>query len=91
MNTNLKLSLSRFDIGMPHEVSEEFTLPDYMPEVRRIVSCTAQVLPENKYLESSEVSLSGLAAYTVLYVGEDGELVSAPLNSDLHFGGSGDS
>ncbi|MCI9449077.1 MAG: hypothetical protein HFE30_02335 [Clostridiales bacterium] len=82
MNTNLKLSLSRFDIGMPHEVSEEFTLPDYMPEVRRIVSCTAQVLPENKYLESSEVSLSGLAAYTVLYVGEDGELVSAPLNSE---------
>lgn len=72
----------RFDTGSPHETSEDFTLPDYMPEVRRIVSCSASPLPENKYIEGGEVVLSGIVSFTVLYIGEDGKLSSVPLSSE---------
>ena len=72
----------RFDIGNQHDVQEDFTLPDYMSEVRRIVSCKASVLPENLFIDQSELVLSGLVMYTVLYVGDDGKLTNADLNSE---------
>ncbi len=76
------LSLMRFDVSTAHEAAEEFILPDYMPEVRRIVSCSAHALPENKYLTPGAVELSGLTTYSVLYIGDDGALSCAPLNSE---------
>ncbi len=82
MNKQKELSLIRLDSISTHEVSEDFSLPDYMPEVRRIISCDAVALPENKYIDRDEIILSGIVAYTVLYVGEDGKITSAPLSSE---------
>lgn len=76
------LTVQRFDHSASHEISEDFSLPDYMPEVRKIISCTAQALPENKYLNSGAVDVSGLVIYSVLYVGDDGSITCAPLNSE---------
>lgn len=72
----------RFDIGNQHDVQEEFSLPDYMPEVRQIISCRSTVLPENIFIDQNELVLSGLVMYTVLYVGDDGKLTSSDLNSE---------
>lgn len=82
MNTNSELFTVRLDTGIPHETTEDFTLPDYMPEVRRIVSSSAFPLPENKYVEGCEVVLSGVVNYTVLYIGEDGKLNAVHLSSE---------
>ena len=65
-----------------HEAAEEFTLPDYLPEIRKILSCSAEALPENKYLDGPRVESSGLVVYSVLYLGDGPELCSAPLQSE---------
>lgn len=82
MSAANELFTVRFDTGSPHEVTEDFTIPDYMPEVRRIVSCSAAPIPENKYIEGNEVVLSGIVNFTVLYIGEDGKLSAVPLSSE---------
>ncbi len=64
------------------EVTEEFTLPDYLPEIRKILSCTAEPLPENKYVDGPSVESSGIVVYSVLYLGDGPELCSAPLQSE---------
>ena len=79
---NTKVSLARLDVGTVHETSEDFTLPDYLPEVRRIISCTGSVLPESKYIDRGEIITSGLVVYTVYYLGDDGSLNATPLNSE---------
>lgn len=65
-----------------HEETEEFTLPDYLPEIRKILSCTAEALPENKYVDGPSVESSGIVVYSVLYLGDGPELCSAPLQSE---------
>ena len=32
------------------EVNEEFSLPDYVPEVRKVLCVRAKVLPEGKFM-----------------------------------------
>ncbi len=81
-NTQNALYSVRFDIGTQHDVQEDFSLPDYMPEVRQIVSSRAAVLPENVFIDQNELVLSGLVMYTILYVGDDGKLTCATLNSE---------
>ncbi len=65
-----------------HEATEEFTLPDYLPEIRKILSCAAEALPENKYVDGPQVESSGIVVYSVLYLGDGPELCSAPLQSE---------
>lgn len=79
---NTKAELLRLNTGTLHETSEDFTLPDYLPEIRRIVSCTGAVLPESRYVDRGEVVLSGLVLASVCYVGDDGTLCSFPMNSE---------
>lgn len=82
ISMNTKAELQRLSVGTLHESAEDFTLPDYLPEIRRIVSCTGTVLPESRYIDRGEIVLSGLALATVYYIGDDGTLCSFPLNSE---------
>ena len=54
------------DTVITHDVSEEFTLPDYVSEVRRVLVTRAQVLPESKYLSDTQggtrVDFGGISA-----------------------------
>lgn len=79
---NTKVTYTRLDLGTAHDVSEEFTLPDYLPEIRRIVTYNGCVLPDSKYIDRGEIALSGIVVYTVYYLGEDGSLNAVPLNSE---------
>ncbi len=65
------------------ECGEEFTLPDYYPEVRRVVSTLCRVLPESWYDSGDSVEQGGVVAFTVLYLGDDGSLTAAPLTCDF--------
>ena len=64
------------------ELSEEFTLPDYQPEINKLLKVDAVLTPPVQYIGSGKVELSGSVCYDVLYCGEDGQLYSARVTSD---------
>ena len=67
------------------EVGEEFSLPDYVPEVRRILTVRASVLPESKYLNDTGspifLELGGTVAYSVIYLDREENVCALPLSS----------
>ena len=65
------------------ECGEEFTLPDYYPEVRKVVSTHCRVLPESWYDNGETVEQGGVVCFTVMYLGDDGSLTAAPLTCDF--------
>ena len=58
------------------EIMGDFSLPEYMPEIRKLLKIFARVSPPAKYLSANSVKLSGEVSYTALYVGGDGRLHS---------------
>ncbi len=79
---NTKIWTPAIDTSFSHDVTEEFSLPDYVPAVERIVLCKSEVLPESRAMRDGEVTLSGIVTYQVTYIGDDGALSCAPLNSE---------
>lgn len=68
------------------ESSGEYSLPDYQPEIRRLLSVTPTVLPPAKYVGATQIELNGTVDYQVLYVGADGGLCSLSLSSEYNLG-----
>ncbi len=64
------------------ELSGDFVLPDYQPEIKRLLKINAAVLPPSKYIGDSEAELTGAIDYYVLYTGSDNQLYCAPLSSE---------
>ncbi len=87
MGAQKKLSLLAVttDTVTTHEISEEFNLPDYIPEVRKMLTVRAGVLPESKYLadkgSGSQLDFGGTVTYLVIYTDDEGNLCSTPLSS----------
>ncbi len=71
---NGTLYLKRFDTAASCDVTEDFTLPDYQPEVRRVVGVRALATVDGKYLSGDELEADGGVTYTLLYIGGDGGL-----------------
>lgn len=69
------------DTVVSSDVSEEFVLPDYVPEVRRVLFTRAQALPESKYISGDTVDFGGTVTYLVIYTDDEGRLCSVPLSS----------
>ena len=76
------------DSQLTHEVSEEFSLPDYVPEVRRVLYTKAAVLPEGKFISDSGANTSlefdGTVTYNVIYTDDEGKLCSTPLSTNYN-------
>ncbi len=64
------------------ELSGDFVLPDYQPEIKRLLKINAAVLPPSKYIGDSTAELSGDIDYYVIYTGSDNQLYCAPLSSE---------
>ncbi len=64
------------------EQSSDYTLPDYRPEIRRLLHVSTRVMPPAKYVGGGRVELDGIVEYQILYIGADGELYSAPLTGE---------
>ncbi len=77
-----KITTNKLDTSVSHDVSESFTLPDYLPTVKKILSCVPSVLPESRFAEEGRINLSGIVIYTVYYMGEDSTLNAVGLNSE---------
>ncbi len=76
------LSAVFYHAAQTHETSEEYLLPDYMPQVQRVISVRATALPESRFLTGKALEFGGTLAYSVLYMGEGGEIYCAPLTSE---------
>ncbi|MBQ7011144.1 MAG: DUF3794 domain-containing protein [Clostridia bacterium] len=67
------------------DVSEEFSLPEYEPEIRKILRVSARVLPAGKYVGSGRAEFAGTVVYTLIYAGSEGEIACVNLSSDYEF------
>lgn len=78
-----QLAVKRFDSVSVCDASEDFSLPDYIPEVRRIVGVQASSTVDGKYMNGEELEVDGSVLYTVIYLGGDGGLCSVPLSTSF--------
>ena len=70
------------DKSVSQEYTNDFTLPDYLPEIRKMLRVTATVLPAESYATPTAAEYAGELRYRVLYVGADGALHSAELPAE---------
>ena len=74
------------DTVVTHDTSEEFSLPDYVPEIRKLLHTKAGVLPESKYIgddgANSSLEFGGTVTYLLIYMDDEGTLCSLPLTSN---------
>ncbi|MBQ8511460.1 MAG: DUF3794 domain-containing protein [Clostridia bacterium] len=71
---NTTLYIPRLHTTAAADVTEDVSLPDYVPEVRRIVGVLANPTVDGKYMTGDSVEIDGAVTYTVLYIGGDGGL-----------------
>lgn len=72
---------SVYDSDTVSEMAEDFTLPDYLPEVRRLLRVTPSFSCPSGYTGSTDAEFAGNVNWTVLYVGNDGKPATADLSS----------
>ncbi|MBE6668457.1 MAG: hypothetical protein E7607_09145 [Ruminococcaceae bacterium] len=80
------ITMPMCDRTVNHETSGEFIIPDYQPELRRLLSVREKVLPPAKYVSGKGVECNGTVDYTILYVGADGGIYSMSVSSEYEFG-----
>ena len=69
-----------FDRTETCDLSDDYTLPDYMPSVGRVLSCTATAAQPTLYLGAGGVECAGGVRYSLLYESaDDGLLYCAEL------------
>ena len=67
------------------ECAGDYTLPDYMPEIAKMMICTPRLVPAGKYIGSERAEFSGSVVYSVVYTGEDGEPFYTMLTGDYEY------
>lgn len=53
------------------DLSDDYTLPDYMPAIGRVISCTATAAPPEIYLGSGSIEFAGGVRYLLHYESAD--------------------
>ena len=67
------------------ELSGDFTVPDYLPEIRRLIRVNVTPTAPSKFISGGDVKLGGGVDYTVHYIGADGGLYSVSFPSEYSF------
>lgn len=77
---NVQVSLC--DRVVTSDIGGDFSLPDYQPEIRRLLRIGASATPPARYAGGSGMELSGAVDYFVLYMGNDDRIYCAPLSAE---------
>ena len=64
------------------EIAEDFLLPEYLPEIRRVLRIGAVISRPSRYLAATSLKLSGAVEYNLLYVGADGRVHSTAFTDE---------
>ncbi len=75
-------SAVRLDTSFGHEGGGDFSLPDYLPEIQRLLAVRTSVLPETAFLSGNVLEIGGTLSYDVIYADAEGKTVSASLITD---------
>ena len=67
------------------ELSSDFTLPDYYPEIRKLLRIDTSISPSNRYIGGGSAEFSGKVDYEMIYVTAEGTVACAPLGCDYAF------
>lgn len=67
------------------ECSGDFSLPDYMPQIAKMLKVDARVVASGKYIGSDKAEFSGSVVFGVMYTGEDGLPFFTNLTSDYEY------
>lgn len=67
------------------ELGTDFSLPDYQPEIKRLLRIRATVSPPDKYVGAGNAEFSGTVDYNILYAGNDGSLYCASQTGEYQF------
>ncbi len=67
------------------ELSSDFSLSDYQPEIKRLLRVRAIASPPDKYIGVGNAEFSGAVDYCILYAGNDGALYSATQTEEYRF------
>ena len=63
-----------FEQSLEQPIDTEFTLPDYYPEVERILKCRVVPRLSSKALNGGTLVIDGTAAITLIYASAEGEI-----------------
>lgn len=66
-------------------LSEDFDLPDYQPEIKRLLRVQARVSSADTYIGAGNAECSGTVDYSILYSGADGTLYCASQTGEYRF------
>lgn len=72
--------------GTPKEVVSELSLPDYLPDVSRLLKTEARIASQSSYFNEGSLEFDGRMDYEIVYATSDGRIKSVPLSEN--FGGS---
>ncbi len=64
------------------DLSGDFSLPDYQPEIKRLLRVGVSIPSPEVYTSGDNVDLDGTMDYFVLYMGNDNQLYCAPLSTN---------
>ena len=64
------------------ECACEYVLPDYMGDIKKILSSKARVLPGGRFVSDGGVELTGTVEYEVLYADSENKLTAVNASSD---------
>lgn len=67
------------------DISGEFVLPDYLPEMRKLVRVCLIPTAPSKFISGNAVQLGGGADYHICYVGADGKLYGTAFPTEYSF------
>lgn len=70
------------DRTLTQDISQELSLPDYQPEIKRLLRITATPQPPTRYIGGGNIEFSGNVDFNILYAGEDGALYCFPASAD---------
>lgn len=83
LNGRFDYTARLFDRPQTADLSDDYTLPDYMPAIGRVISCTAAVASPSLYLGGGSVEYAGGVRYRLLYESaDDSSLWCAELPSE---------
>lgn len=77
--------IARIEKEDSKEINEEFVLPDYQPEVKKILTCREAVSLPSVSVEAGSVTAEGNLRFNVIYVGNDNDLYSAQFECGYSF------
>ena len=67
------------------EWTEEFSLPDYQPEMKRLLRVRVTVMPADRYVGAGSAECSGRVDYCILYAGNDGAIYCTNQSGEYRF------